>query len=109
MAQPRPVVVLAGPTHADGRAQLEREVDVILCEEETEEAFLAVASGAHGILFRTKPRASDSLMAACPNLKVIGRHGVGLDTPWTFPRPPGAGSPWCTPRAPTRKRSRSTR
>ena len=53
---------------------------MILCEEETEEAFLKVASGAHGILFRAKPRASDSLMAACPNLKVIGRHGVGLDT-----------------------------
>ena len=52
MAQSRPVVVLAGPTHEDGRAQLEREVDVILCEEETEEAFLKVASGAHGILFR---------------------------------------------------------
>src|SRR5207244_6381125 len=32
------------------------------------------------ILFRTKPRCTDSLMAACPNLKVIGRHGVGLDT-----------------------------
>ncbi|HMH48869.1 MAG TPA: hypothetical protein VK548_01455, partial [Candidatus Acidoferrum sp.] len=80
MAQFRPVVVLAGPTHQDGRDQLEREVDVILCEEETEEAFVKVASGAHGILFRTKPPASDSLMAACPNLKVIGRHGVGLDT-----------------------------
>ena len=80
MAQSRPVVVLAGPTHEDGRAQLEREVDVILCEEETEAAFLRVASAAHGILFRAKPPASDSLMAACPNLKVIGRHGVGLDT-----------------------------
>ena len=60
MAESRKVVVLAGPTHADGRAQLEREVDVILCEEETEEAFVKVASGAHGILFRAKPRASET-------------------------------------------------
>src|SRR6185295_12518139 len=80
MAEPRKVVVLAGPTHQDGRAQLESEVDVILCEEESEEPFVKVAARAHGILFRTKPRCTDSLMAACPNLKVIGRHGVGLDT-----------------------------
>src|SRR5499426_2550567 len=80
MAPSRHVVVLAGPTHQDGRAQLEREVDVILCEEESEEPFVKVAAAAHGILFRTKPRCTDSLMAACPNLKVIGRHGVGLDT-----------------------------
>jgi len=80
MAESRKVVVLAGPTHQDGRAQLEHEVDVILCEEETEEAFVKIAASAHGILFRTKPRCTDSLMAACPNLKVIGRHGVGLDT-----------------------------
>src|SRR2546423_14246046 len=80
MAESRKVVVLAGPTHQDGRAQLESEVDVILCEEEIEEPFVKIASGAHGILFRTKPRCTDSLMAACPNLKVVGRHGVGLDT-----------------------------
>jgi D-3-phosphoglycerate dehydrogenase len=80
MAESRKLVILAGPTHEDGRAQLEREVDVIQCDEETEAPFVAVASKAHGILFRTNPRASDSLMAACPNLVVIGRHGVGLDT-----------------------------
>jgi D-3-phosphoglycerate dehydrogenase len=80
MSPDRPLVVLAGPINADGHANLEREARVVLCNEETEAAFLAVAAGADGILFRAKPRCTESLMAACKNLKVVGRHGVGLDT-----------------------------
>jgi D-3-phosphoglycerate dehydrogenase / 2-oxoglutarate reductase len=76
----RPLVILAGPTHADGVANLEREARVIQCDEETEGPFLEVAADAHGILFRTRPRCTESLMAACKHLKVVGRHGVGLDT-----------------------------
>jgi D-3-phosphoglycerate dehydrogenase / 2-oxoglutarate reductase len=80
MSPDRPLVVLAGPINADGHANLEREARVILCNEETEAAFLKVAADADGILFRTKPRCTESLMAACKRLKVVGRHGVGLDT-----------------------------
>src|SRR5688572_12154837 len=80
MTADRPLVVLAGPIHADGQANLEREARVVLCTEETEAAFLKVAAEADGILFRAKPRCTESLMAACPKLKVVGRHGVGLDT-----------------------------
>jgi D-3-phosphoglycerate dehydrogenase len=80
MSPDRPLVVLAGPINADGHANLEREARVVLCNEETEAAFLKVAADADGILFRAKPRCSESLMAACKNLKVVGRHGVGLDT-----------------------------
>jgi D-3-phosphoglycerate dehydrogenase len=80
MSPDRPLVVLAGPIHADGHANLEREARVVLCNEETEAAFLKVAADADGILFRAKPRCTESLMAACKRLKVVGRHGVGLDT-----------------------------
>jgi D-3-phosphoglycerate dehydrogenase / 2-oxoglutarate reductase len=76
----RPLVVLAGPTHADGHALLETEARVIVCHDETEEPFLKVAADADGILFRVHPRCTESLMAACKRLKVVGRHGVGLDT-----------------------------
>ena len=41
---------------------------------------MKVAAQAQGILFRSKPRCTESLMAACQQLKVVGRHGVGLDT-----------------------------
>ena len=80
MSPDRPLVVLAGPIHADGHANLEREARVVVCHDETEAGLVQVAAHAQGILFRAKPRCTESLMAACKSLKVVGRHGVGLDT-----------------------------
>jgi D-3-phosphoglycerate dehydrogenase len=80
MSAPRPLVVLAGPIHADGHATLEAGARVVVCEDETEAGLVKTAAEAQGILFRSKPRCTESLMAACPRLRVVGRHGVGLDT-----------------------------
>jgi D-3-phosphoglycerate dehydrogenase / 2-oxoglutarate reductase len=80
MTAVRPVVVLAGPIHPDGRALLEQEARVRLCTEETEPEFVKASADADGILFRARPRCTESLMKACPRLRVVGRHGVGLDT-----------------------------
>jgi D-3-phosphoglycerate dehydrogenase len=80
MTAERPLVVLAGPIHVDGHANLEREARVVVCADETEAGLVKAAADAQGILFRAKPRCSESLMAACKRLKVVGRHGVGLDT-----------------------------
>jgi D-3-phosphoglycerate dehydrogenase / 2-oxoglutarate reductase len=80
MATDRPLVVVAGAIHPDGRALLETEARVVVCDEETEGPFVKAAAEADGILFRVRPRCTDSLMAACKRLKVVGRHGAGLDT-----------------------------
>ena len=80
MAIDRPLVVLAGAIHPAGRANLETEARVVVCDDETEAGFLKVAADADGLLFRAKPRCTESLMAVCKRLKVVGRHGVGLDT-----------------------------
>src|SRR6185436_12764333 len=80
MSADRPLVVLAGPIHADGHANLETGARVVVCNDETEAGLIAMAAQAQGILFRSKPRCTESLMAACKQLKVVGRHGVGLDT-----------------------------
>src|SRR2546426_1156872 len=77
---PRPLIVLAGPIHPDGKALLEKEVRVVVCEDETEAGLVKTAAEAQGILFRVRPRCTESLMGACQKLKVVGRHGVGLDT-----------------------------
>jgi D-3-phosphoglycerate dehydrogenase len=79
MADARPLVVLAGPIHPDGRAQLEREARVVVAEE-TEAGVVKVGSEAQGLLIRGRPACPESLMAALPRLRVLGRHGVGLDT-----------------------------
>ena len=76
---PRPLVVLCGKIHADGQALLERETRVVLTEDLSEANVIALATGAQAILFRSKPFCSEALMAACRQLKVVGRHGAGLD------------------------------
>ncbi len=79
-ADSRPLVVLAGPVHPDGKALLETEARVVVCHDETEAGLVKVAAEAQGILFRIRPSCTASLMTACERLKVVGRHGVGLDT-----------------------------
>ncbi|HXG05169.1 MAG TPA: hydroxyacid dehydrogenase [Candidatus Binatia bacterium] len=76
----RPLVVVSGPIHPDGLALLERECRVIVTEDPTEEGMIRTAADAEGILFRVRPGCPASLMEACKRLRVVGRHGVGLDT-----------------------------
>ncbi len=76
----RPLVLLAGPINPDGKALLEKEARVVVCEDETEAGLAKAAAEAQGILFRLRPNCTASLMAACRRLKVVGRHGVGPDT-----------------------------
>ena len=76
----KPHIVVGGGLHPDGLKLMEAEARVTLVSDsETEAGMVAAAKDAAGILFRSKPLCSRSLMAALPNLKVIGRHGVGLD------------------------------
>lgn len=76
----KPLIVVGGAIHPDGIAQLETEARVVVTEEVTEAGMVAVAREADGILFRIRPDCTRSLMTACSRLKVVGRHGVGLDT-----------------------------
>jgi D-3-phosphoglycerate dehydrogenase / 2-oxoglutarate reductase len=76
----KPLVVVGGAIHPDGIAQLEAEARVVVTEEESETGMVAAAREAEGILFRIRPDCTRALMTACSRLKVVGRHGVGLDT-----------------------------
>ncbi len=75
----KPLVILAGPIHPDGVKQLEAEARVVVSNDETEAGIVTASQEASGILFRIKPNCTRSLMAACKQLKVVGRHGAGLD------------------------------
>ncbi len=75
----RPLIVLAGPIHPAGRELLETEARVIVAEDLTEAGVVGISAEADGILFRNKPLVSDSLLAACKKLRVVGRYGAGLD------------------------------
>ena len=78
-ASSRPFIVVGGAIHPDGQTLLEAEARVVITNEENEAAFATIAAEADGILLRTRPACSQSLMMALPKLKVVGRHGAGLD------------------------------
>jgi D-3-phosphoglycerate dehydrogenase / 2-oxoglutarate reductase len=76
----KPLIVVGGGLHPEGLRLMETEARVaVVSDSESEAGMVAAAKEAAGILFRSKPLCSRSLLAALPRLKVIGRHGVGLD------------------------------
>ena len=79
-AASRPLVVVGGLIHQDGYALLESEARVVVCDDLTEDGMIGAAANAEGILFLLKPTCTERLMGACKKLKVVGRHGAGLDT-----------------------------
>ena len=80
MAESRPLIVLGGPVHPDAAKLMETEARVVVTNDETEAGVAKIAAEADGLLIRGKPPATASLMTACQKLRVVGRHGVGLDT-----------------------------
>ena len=75
----KPLVVLAGPIHPAGVELLQLEARVVIIDDLTEEGVIRASQEARAILFKSKPRVTERLMASCPRLICVGRHGVGLD------------------------------
>jgi D-3-phosphoglycerate dehydrogenase len=75
----RPLVVLAGRIHPDGHALLAKETEVVVASDLSDAAVIALAREAQGLLLRSRPRCSPALLTALPRLRVVGRHGAGLD------------------------------
>jgi D-3-phosphoglycerate dehydrogenase len=79
-ADTRPLIVIAGKINPAGVAQLEGEARVVLAPNLEPATVIEASQEAQGILFRAGPRCDEALLGACPRLRVVGRHGVGLDT-----------------------------
>jgi D-3-phosphoglycerate dehydrogenase / 2-oxoglutarate reductase len=71
-------VLVTQPIHEDGIKLLEKEVKVIMASGFDEETLAREARDCDGILVRTAV-ISGKVMENAPKLKVIGRHGVGVD------------------------------
>ena len=91
MATDRPLVVLAGPIHADGKAQLERSARRRLRRRDRGRAGQGRRRGAGHPVPVQAAAARESLMAACQQLKVVGPSRRRASTPWTSPPPPELG------------------
>lgn len=79
MVEAKPLVVVSQPIHPAGMEILEAHATVVVPEDLSEPAFIAVAREAEAILIRTRPVLTESLLTALKRLRCVARYGVGLD------------------------------
>lgn len=75
----KPQVVLYQTIHQQGLDLLQQKAKVTIAPQPSEEVVLGLASEAEGMIIRAVGKVTSRLMEAAPKLKVIGRHGVGLE------------------------------
>ncbi|MDR7587822.1 MAG: hydroxyacid dehydrogenase [Armatimonadota bacterium] len=74
----RPRVLLTEPIHPDGLALLQQSADVTVLPAPEPEAVRAALADADAVVVRLVRLRAEEIDAA-PRLRVIGRHGVGVD------------------------------
>ena len=76
----KPVVLLYEPIHAKALDLLKARAEVRFAESLDEDALVGGLGDVEGIIIRAHGKVTRRLMEAAPRLKVIGRHGVGVET-----------------------------
>ena len=72
-------VLLFEKMHSAGTALLAETCDLIYARSFAQEDIIDQAADVDAIIIRANGSVSEKVMAAAPKLKVVGRHGVGLD------------------------------
>ena len=72
--------LLYEPMHEAGTSLLKQCGEVITAPAVDEATLLALVKDVDAIVIRANGKATRAIMEAAPRLKVIGRHGVGLET-----------------------------
>lgn len=74
----RPIVLLYEPIHADGVALLGEKAEILWAHSLDEDALLEQVPPVDGIIVRNW-KVTRRVMEAAPRLRVVGRHGIGVD------------------------------
>ena len=72
-------VLLYEPIHPEGISLLEEKCGVVYPESLAETHLISLVSDVDGIIIRANGTVSRRLIESAPRLKVIGRHGVGVE------------------------------
>jgi D-3-phosphoglycerate dehydrogenase len=75
----KPVVLLYEPIHAKALALLKEKAEVRMAQSLDPAWLLEAVPEVEGIVIRANGQVTRELMAAAPRLKVVGRHGVGVE------------------------------
>lgn len=76
----KPIVLLYEPIHEHALDLLHQRAEVRTAASLDEDDLIQAVGDVDGIIIRANGKVSRRLMEAAPRLKVIGRHGVGLET-----------------------------
>jgi D-3-phosphoglycerate dehydrogenase / 2-oxoglutarate reductase len=76
---PRPLVLITEPFDPEAMERLAASVDVRLASGIDERTLMSEAAEAEGIVVRAGGAITRRVIEAAPRLRVIGRHGVGVD------------------------------
>ena len=72
-------VFLFEDMHEEGKSILREKAEIAFGEKYDEEYLIGQVKDVDGIILRANGRVSRRLMEAAPRLKVVGRHGVGVE------------------------------
>jgi len=78
-AATRPRILLYEPMHAAGTDLLKRHGDVVVAPAVDEPTLTGIVKDVDAIVIRANGKVGRAVMDAAPRLKVVGRHGVGLE------------------------------
>lgn len=73
-------ILMYEPMHPEGTALFQEKGNLIYANSLVEKDLIAQVSAVDAIIIRANGAVSRAVMESAPNLKVIGRHGVGLDS-----------------------------
>lgn len=72
-------VLLYEDMHKDGKALLKEKAEILFARSLEEGSLIQEAKEIDGIIIRANGKVTRKMMEAAPRLKVIGRHGVGVE------------------------------
>ena len=75
----KPVVLLYEPIHERATALLKQQAEVRMAESLAEESLIRVVHDVDGIIIRANGKVTRAIMEAAPRLKVVARHGTGVE------------------------------
>jgi len=73
------IVLLYEDMHEDGKALLKEKAEIHFANSLEEASLIQEVKEVDGIIIRANGKVSRTLMKSAPKLKVIGRHGVGVE------------------------------
>jgi D-3-phosphoglycerate dehydrogenase len=75
----KPIVLLLGEIHEDAMALLREKAEIRFATSLEEEDLIAQVGDVEGIVVRAEGDVNRRVLENAPRLKVVGRHGVGVD------------------------------